>query len=100
MVDSFGFNDGIEQQEEDNRIRQYLSELNNRTNDPEEMMLEIMEVLNETVEPIPEVGKFYTFVYNAKTPGESYDNSMWFNEMNLMTFSIYPMVNTYSILAK
>ena len=73
MVDSFGFNDGIEQQEEDNRIRQYLSDLNNRTNDPEEMMLEIMEVLNETVEPIPEVGKFYTFVYNAKTPGESYD---------------------------
>ena len=73
MVDSFGFNDGIEQQKEDNRIRQYLSDLNNRTNDPEEMMLEIMEVLNETVEPIPEVGKFYTFVYNAKTPGETYD---------------------------
>ena len=73
MVDSFGFNDGIEQQKEDNRIRQYLSDLNNRTNDPEEMMLEIMEVLNETVEPIPEVGKFYTFVYNAKTPGVQYD---------------------------
>ena len=73
MVDSFGFNDGIEQQEEDNRIRQYLSDLNNRTNDPEEMMLEIMEVLNETVTPVPDVGKFYTFVYNAKTPGETYD---------------------------
>ena len=73
MVDSFGFNDGIEQQKEDNRIRQYLSDLNNRTNDPEEMMMEIMEVLNETVEPIPEVGKFCTFVYNAKTPGETYD---------------------------
>ena len=71
MVDSFGFNDAIEQQTEDNRIRQYLSDLNNRTNDPEEMMLEIMEVLNQTVEPIPEVGKFYTFVYNAKTPGET-----------------------------
>ncbi len=73
MTDSFGFNDGIEQQEENNRIEQYLSDLNNRTNDPEEMMLEIMEVLNETVTPIPEVGKFYTFVYNAKTPGETYD---------------------------
>ena len=73
MVDSFGFNDGIEQRTEDNRIRQYLSDLNNRTNDPEEMMLEIMEVLNETVTPIPEVGNFYTFVYNAKTPGETYD---------------------------
>ena len=73
MVDSFGFNDAIEQQTEDNRIKEYLSDLNNKTNDPEEMMLEIMEVLNETVEPIPEVGKFYTFVYNAKTPGETYD---------------------------
>ena len=60
-------------QEEDNRIRGYLSDLNNRTNDPEEMMMEIMEVLNDTVTPIPEVGKFYTFVYNAKTPDITYD---------------------------
>jgi len=60
-------------QEEDNRIREYLSDLNNATNDPEEMMLEIMEVLKDTVTPIPEVGKFYTFVYNAKTPNITYD---------------------------
>ena len=59
--------------EEDNRIREYLSDLNNRTNDPEEMMMEIMEVLNDTVTPIPEVGQFYTFVYNAKTPNITYD---------------------------
>ena len=59
--------------EEDNRVREYLSDLNNRTNDPEEMMMEIMEVLNDTVTPIPEVGKFYTFVYNAKTPNITYD---------------------------
>ena len=37
------------------------------------MMLEIMGALNDTVTPIPEVGGFYTFVYNAKTPGKSYD---------------------------
>jgi hypothetical protein len=72
MADSFGFNNAAEEAE-DNRIRQYLSDLNNRTDDPEEMMLEIMEVLNQTVTPIPEVGNFYTFVYNAKTPGETYD---------------------------
>ena len=60
-------------QEEDNRVRTSLSELNNQTNDPEEMMLEIMDALNDTVTPIPDVGNFYTFVYNAKTPGESYD---------------------------
>ena len=59
--------------EEDNRVREYLSDLNNRTNDPEEMMMEIMEALNDTVTPIPEVGKFYTFVYNAKTPDITYD---------------------------
>ena len=71
MADSFGFNTA--EMEEDNRVREYLSDLNNRTNDPEEMMLEIMEALNDTVSPIPEVGKFYTFVYNAKTPGKQYD---------------------------
>ena len=60
-------------QEEDNRISASLSELNNQTNDPEEMMLEIMGALNDTVTPVPDVGNFYTFVYNAKTPGESYD---------------------------
>ena len=51
-----------------NRIEQLIPDLNNKTNDREDMMLEIMQVLNDTVTPIPEVGKFYTFVYNAKTP--------------------------------
>ena len=60
-------------QEENNRVRASLSDLQNQTNDPEEMMLEIMDALNDTVTPIPNVGNFYTFVYNAKTPGESYD---------------------------
>ena len=72
MVDeNFGFDAAKEA--EDNRVKQFLSDINNRTNDPEEMMLEIMEALNDTVEPIPEVGKFYTFVYNAKTPDITYD---------------------------
>ena len=72
MTDSFGFGNAAEM-EEDNRVREYLSDLNNRTNDPEEMMMEIMEVLNDTLTPIPEVGQFYTFVYNAKTPNITYD---------------------------
>ena len=49
------------------------NDINQRTNDPEEMMLEIMELLNDTETPIPDVGKFYTFVYNAKTPQHQYD---------------------------
>jgi hypothetical protein len=40
--------------------------------DPEDMMIEIMSILKET-SLIPEVGKFYTFVYNAKTPNIEYD---------------------------
>ena len=69
MTDSFGF--GFEDEQKENRI--VGKDINLRTNDPEDMMLEIMELLNDTVTPIPEVGKFYTFVYNAKTLGESYD---------------------------
>ena len=55
-----------------NRIEAIKDELES-TNDPEEMMLEIMELLNDTVTPIPEVGQYYTFVYNAKTPDVTYD---------------------------
>ena len=65
----FVFDEKFDQNE--NRI--IGNDINLKTNDPEDMMLEIMELLNDTVTPIPEVGKFYTFVYNAKTPGETYD---------------------------
>ena len=40
--------------------------------DPDDMMLEIMEILTET-EVIPDVGKYYTFIYQAKTPRVEYD---------------------------
>lgn len=46
--------------------------LKSGTTDPEDLMLIIMDVLKEDA-LFPEVGKFYTFVYNAKTPGISYD---------------------------
>ena len=49
------------------------NQINNSTNDPEEMMMKIMELLNSTVTPIPDVGGFYTFIYNAKTPNIRYD---------------------------
>jgi len=55
-----------------NRIEPIIDELN-ETHDQEDQMLMIMEALNNTVTPIPEVGQFCTFVYNAKTPGISYD---------------------------
>ena len=49
------------------------NQINNSTNDPEEMMMKIMELLSGTVAPVPDVGGFYTFIYNAKTPNISYD---------------------------
>ena len=46
--------------------------LDANTTDPEEIMLLIMELF--TIEEIlPEVGKFYTFIYNPKTPNITYD---------------------------
>ena len=56
-----------------NRIEAVYEDLEKSINDPEEMMLIIMEALNETVTPIPEVGQFYTFIYKAKTPDITYD---------------------------
>lgn len=76
MTDSFGFN---EEQEFD--LERHPTErveelkrmvLDTNTNDPEEIMLLIMELF--TIEEIlPEVGKFYTFIYNPKTPNITYD---------------------------
>ena len=40
--------------------------------DPENIMIEVMDIFDET-RLIPEVGEYYTFVYNAKTAGINYD---------------------------
>ena len=42
------------------------------TSDPEDLMLIIMDTLKEEV-LYPEPGKFYTFIYNPKTPEIEYD---------------------------
>ena len=55
----------------DNRIEAIKDQLT--SSDPEDLMLQIMQALNNTVEAIPTVGKYYTFVYNAKTAGKQYD---------------------------
>ncbi len=41
-----------------NRIEAVKDELEKSINDPEDLMLIIMEALNDTVTPIPEVGQF------------------------------------------
>ena len=37
-------------------------------NDADDIMMNIMEVFTQT-EIVPDAGNYYTFVYNAKTPG-------------------------------
>ena len=54
-----------------NRIEAIKDQLT--SSDPEDLMLQIMQALNDTVEAIPTVGNYYTFVYNAKTAGKQYD---------------------------
>ena len=55
----------------DNRIEPEKDSIRD-LGDPEEMMLEIMTILNETV-IIPDLGEVYTYIYNAKTPKLKYD---------------------------
>ena len=78
MTDSFGFQEALDQEVdlEHNptaRVEELKARvLQDNVNDPEDIMLLIMEIF--TIEEImPEPGKFYTFIYNAKTPGISYD---------------------------
>ena len=40
--------------------------------DPDDIFLVIMETLTQ-VELVPEIGKYYTFIYNAQTPHILYD---------------------------
>lgn len=40
--------------------------------DSEDIMIEIIDVFND-MEIVPEVGQYYTFIYNAKTPKITYD---------------------------
>ena len=76
MTDSFGFNEEKEfdlERHPTERVEELKRMvLDTNTSDPEEIMLLIMEIF--TIEEIlPEVGKFYTFIYNPKTPNITYD---------------------------
>jgi len=55
------------------RTRELLKKIDrSNVKDPEDIMMLIMEVFKEEV-LYPEPGKFYTFVYNPKTPEIEYD---------------------------
>jgi hypothetical protein len=54
-----------------NRVRFILDNIIG-TEDPDDLMFSIIETLKDTV-LIPDIGKYYTFIYAPKTPGSSYD---------------------------
>jgi hypothetical protein len=57
----------------DNRVRSVVDNVVGNE-DPDDLMLEILGVLQESGK-IPSPGKYYVFVYNAKTPGIRYDQN-------------------------
>ena len=70
-----------------NRITGLLESLIG-TEDPDDMMLEIMDKLSDTVTPIPDLGNFYTFVYQAQTLNETYDVHPLIASMEYTPFGI------------
>tara|TARA_B100001996_G_scaffold174932_1_gene133535 strand:- start:548 stop:928 length:381 start_codon:yes stop_codon:yes gene_type:complete len=54
-----------------NRLEHVVSDII-AMEDPDDMMLAVTETLTET-EVVPDVGKYYTFIYAPKTPRIRYD---------------------------
>jgi hypothetical protein len=54
-----------------NRIRPVLKNITGKE-DPDDLMQEILGVLKITT-PVPDVGKYYTFVYSPKSDNLQYD---------------------------
>ena len=67
----------------DKEQEEYLKSDNRRTDglidsvrigdDPEELFLEVLDTIKETFDPVPLPGRYYTFMYDAKTPRIRYD---------------------------
>ena len=60
--------------DKENRVRSVVDNLLG-TEDADDIMIELMDSLNSTVTSSPSVGKYYVFVYNAKTPNIQYDSN-------------------------
>ncbi len=56
-----------------NRVRAVLNGITGKESG-DDLMLELLEVVSESGK-VPQAGKFYIFVYNAKTPNIRYDQN-------------------------
>ena len=60
--------------DKENRVRSVVDNLIG-TEDPDDIMVELMDNLGGTVTPVPDIGKYYVFVYQPKTPNIQYDQN-------------------------
>ena len=57
-----------------NRVRSVIDNLIG-TEEADDVMIELMDTLTDTVTSSPSAGKYYVFVYNAKTPNIQFDSN-------------------------
>ena len=60
--------------DKENRVRSVVNGLI-VTEEPDDIMIELMDNLTSTSTSSPSVGKYYVFVYSAKTPNIQYDSN-------------------------
>ena len=60
--------------DKENRVRSVVDNLIG-TEEPDDIMIELMNNLGGIVTPVPDVGKYYVFVYQPKTPNIQYDQN-------------------------
>tara|TARA_Y100001937_G_scaffold93517_1_gene126647 strand:- start:487 stop:864 length:378 start_codon:yes stop_codon:yes gene_type:complete len=58
----------------ENRVRSVVDNLIG-TEEADDIMIELMDTLQTTATSTPNVGKYYVFVYNAKTPNIQFDSN-------------------------
>ena len=57
-----------------NRVTPILTSLIG-TEDADDLMIDVIGALTDTVTPVPDLGEYYTFIYKAKTPNITYDTN-------------------------
>ena len=60
--------------DKENRVRSVVNGLIG-TEEPDDIMIELMDNLSTTATSSPSVGRYYVFVYSAKTPNIQYDSN-------------------------
>ena len=60
--------------DKENRVRSVVNSLIG-TEEPDDIMIELMDNLSTTATSSPSVGRYYVFVYSAKTPNIQYDSN-------------------------